>query len=1843
MSPKNTANSQPDFAFPQQVIKDADKMLEKALKEGDGIAVVDALIRSGLAQTAISPDSLPSVITKIEAVNANETDEVTKALLDLLLANIYGEYYQYNKYNFDARPELANPGDDITLWSGKEFKDKIIALYHHALSYAPALKKARISDYSTIVTCDKTTAIFYPTLYDFASQQAIDGITEVSNDVVEVLSPMFFYDFRIALPNVLAKPSRTAIEIATRRVEESTGAARISALLSRYDLIEGYMVDDDSATNDTITPLMRLYEENKSTPYAVELLLRENLQNLTPEQTVEVYDTLKEFEVSNPTYFRINVVKNAISQLSQPSAVVKSDTYVARGEEFEVSVKLTNVTSTELLVYRVKNPEVVYSSRRYSLEECFPTPVASISLNSDKEIPFSETKEVPLKFNDYGVYVMTTSISQNDRSRRLYPIYCSDIALIDTEDKTSLRVYAVDGRTGTPLSGVSITSYEESRGNLNKLRTHVTDAAGRANLNRGNIFNIFIQAQKGTDSYAPCLSEYKHNVRKSDTITTAFMRTSLAIYHPGDTLDFVAVVYDYFGENRRLVKNAEFKATLRNPNNESVDTINVVTDNFGRASGQFILPEEGLTGEYTIVLSLQEFNLLRQIREVFVARHTVMVSDYKLHTYEAKVDSVAIDEASGTVVVCGKAMTYSGFPVGNASVDATLSGARYAWMWNYDTIKYYTDKLSTDADGVFRWELSKEVLDASPFRGGRYEVSFILTSPSGENQSCKDAFSLSKKSKISMGGTDWLPAIKDAHLNINALNPLGSPVDATLRMAFKDEAGGEYVVAGISREGVATVDLSSLRTGTYQLAVTPLDIDADKIETKVIVYNANDSACPTKEGIWAPTTAIKAKGINRKAEILYGVPVDKSHVLMTIYKGNIVIAQKWIVSQKGMNRLSVAVPDSISKMKVRLSTVNNFNEWEQTFTVSEDNPDAMLKVKIERMRDCMTPLADETITIKVTNAAGTGVGAAIIMDMYSKALDKLAMQSWGFYPESSYERSVTSGNNFIAPFSNNFTLSTKLLTEIPVATPAFNYYGLSWIPNNKVYYSLGRPMLMSKSSSIVEEEGMISADEVKNTDSFNAGNGVDESSEVAVDNAEGNQYRPAEVPLAFFAPMLTTDDSGNLTYSFVVPNANTTWVLNALAYNEELATALDVKEVISAKPVMVEPNMPRFLRTGDEADIRAIVMNATDSIAFVTTTFEIVDTATGSVIKTQSVNSEIEARGSETVKFTLSAPATAGAMMVRIKSSTDVYSDGVMNLLPILSSSQPVIDSTTFYLTPDQKQLVQEVPKGTADSSVTLSFSENPTWEVVSALPGLRADNATTSLAASAQIFAAAISEYVMTLNPSIEPALKEWLASADDSKMLSKLNQNEELKQLVLASTPWVEDAQSDVERITRLALLFDRKDIDRNIKSAIKKLEKMQRSGGGWSWTDSYDDPSEWVTMLILNNFAELRQLNCCPEELDKMISKALGYIDSEIVKSHAKYPKGDYSYYAYIRSLYPEVPMSVAAQKVYDEVVQCTLKNWKKSGTAEKAADALLLYRSNYQNVARQILESLREYATSTPQLGMWWDSVDGSSWHSLTQVGQTAFILQAFNTIDPGCADVDKIRQWLILNKIVQDWGTSVDASATVAAILQCGTSWLNRPGEAEITIAGKPVEIDRIDKLTGQVVTSITGASGELKIERSAEGPAWGAVITQSDRIMKDVKAHSIPELSIDKQLLVRTDEGWAPTDTMVVGQVVKVRLVMTANRDMSYVTVVDNRAATFEPVVQTPRPVYCDGLVFYLENRDAATNLFIDIMPKGQYVVEYEVYVNNAGEYSSGIATIQSQYTPEMTAHSSGTALKVAD
>lgn len=1837
----NADNNAPDFAYPKQVSSQARTQLSKALADGDGQSAIDALIKYGIAQTSISSDNFPEVLTKVNDVIRNEKNPVTRSMLNLLLADMYKAYYENNRWNIDRRTTLASE-TDFTLWSGEQFKEKISELVDVALADSSALIAARVADYPTIILSDPDSGIFFPTLYDFACSKSISILSDISQE--SAILPVRALYTTFVIPTMVGRENRDIIEIADRWIEanRSTEAPLIKAIMTRFLYVQQLLIDDNDG--EVADMALKLYREHSSNPYAIELLLIVSRGELSAGQKSTFYKIYTDFAAAHPDYPLINAVKNEIADLSQQTARISVASQVAKGVPFKIKVSTNNMNEVIVNIYRVKDG---ITSDRISKNSLNPTPYATLTAEFEGTVPFSGETAIEAVINDYGRYIAVTSL--DDLDRYFYnDIVCSDLAVINNALFKDMTAWVLNPVSGHPVKGADVRL--ESNGKRIEGSSKLTsDADGAVKIPyQRNYFSI--KATKGVDRYGRADGAYFNDHYDSKPNHTAFIRTDLPLYHPGDSASIVAVVYNYQGSIRHPDKQMKCRLLVRDANNQVVDTLDVTTDDFGRATASIRLPKEGLTGYYSIIA---------QSDGKYIGSERFMVSDYKLPTYEVTLDKPRA--ASDSVIISGRAMTYSGFPVQNAKVAVKLSGFTGFFWGRTREIGFYSDTIATADDGRFELAITPRILETTPFPEGFVSADITVTSPSGENRMADTSFALGKQYSIMAFADGTLRAVNDARINVSVRNFINEEVPHSVTLTFTRD-GKSVSFDAVASGGFAAVDLSSLHSGTYTLEISAPGTDAEP-ETigSVVVYNSADVNSPSDEPLWVLNRDIDLTADKRRAEIVYGITGTDVRVMLTVSTPDRIVERRWLRPSEGINRLAIDMPENAKSASVNLTTLRDFNTYNQNISLNLTSPSDRLKVSIEHMRDHVTPLSEETITVCVSDGSGKGLQSAVILDMYSKALNAIEQQSWRFDPTWGYIPSLNLSYFYSGSFWFNYSSRIQSLEVPAIVAPDFNMYGQDFFSSNDrlLLYSaatVGSAPLRIRGSvkqaaklegaanGIMVEEEMAAAD-------FFADEGASLSEVVTVSEhaqeidvkKKEKQIRPSEIALGFFAPKLTTDSDGKLTYSFTVPNANTTWALYALAYNSDILTDLITAEIVSSKPVMVEPNMPRFVRQGDRIDVRASVMNATDSVKSVVTTFEILNPADMSAVRCDRVNSEIAAGGSEIVVFPLIVEAETTNLLIRIKTTDGNYTDGVQTLLPVLAASQPVLDSETFYLPVEQKKFEMPVPDRKAEDATTIvSFCENPTWEVVSALPGLRADDMNTSLSASAKIFSAAVAGYVMDLNPAVEQGLRQWLESAkDEGTLLSMLNRNEDLKQLALSSTPWMQQAESDNERLTRLALLFDRKEITDAIASGSASLEKMQTASGGFCWTTSYPEPSEWVTILILNNFAELRQLGCFPENLNQMVKKAWKYIDSEVAKDYAKYPNGDYFFYTYVRSLYPEINMPTGAAKAYNATVKAVRKNWKSYRTAQKAAAALILYRTGNPNEAANVLKSLREFATVSPQLGMWWDSVDSSTWWSLYRTGQTAFILEAFNTIEPGCADIDRIRQWLILNKTVQDWGTSVNASACVAAILRCGSNWLYKPGNVEIAVGGKELKPTKVDSLTGSFHITVVNPSGNLTINRNNEGPAWGAVMTRSTQIMTDIKAHSLPELSIEKQILVNEGGKWVDADSLTIGQTAKIRLIINSMRDMDYVTVVDNRAATMEPVVQTPRPVYCDGLVFYLENRDAATNLFTSRLTKGQYIIEYEMFVNNAGVYSSGIATVQSQYTPEMTAHSAGRQLHV--
>lgn len=875
------------------------------------------------------------------------------------------------------------------------------------------------------------------------------------------------------------------------------------------------------------------------------------------------------------------------------------------------------------------------------------------------------------------------------------------------------------------------------------------------------------------------------------------------------------------------------------------------------------------------------------------------------------------------------------------------------------------------------------------------------------------------------------------------------------------------------------------------------------------------------------------------------------------------------------------------------------------------------------------------------------------MDMYNSALDALRSDSWNYIKRHDYiyKTNVTLVGEGSYSYRIQPPYATALCTSY--STPRFKLYGYPLFNNYRTNFALNRMMLKSASSGAMDvvdysiptaaNEETLSLDEIATTPGFDIKGEQQEST----NHNPVFEYRESEIPLAFYKPTLSTDSEGRLSVSFRVPNANTTWKLRALAFTDSLLTDLYSANIIANKPVMVQPNLPRFVRTGDSIEINALVMNNSDNEEGISTIIELFNPTNEKIIADTTICQRVKANNTATASIRFLAPEDMTFVGYRVKSSSATFADGEQAIIPILQSTTPVIETLPFYISPDSTNFNIRLPETGDEANVTLQYCDNPTWLAVTALPGLRSGQMSTPADASNAIFSAAVAEGLLKDYPAIDEALRQWTSSDhSDSTFVSMLQRNSDLKTILLQATPWMVDAMNDTERMQRLALLFDKKEISEVYSAAIGLLKKLQRNNGGWAWINQYETPSQWATEDALYTFGYLNQLGYMPKdkELAKMIEQALDWDQKEVVKQYRKYPSSSFRKFLIIRNQWPSFTPSAEGKRIISNEIQKIVKNWKKYSVGDKAVAARLLYNNGYKQLSRTVLASLKEYAECSATKGMWWPSLGDSFGGSLTQLGVASDALLTLYTIEPHSTDIDLIRQWLILQKEAQNWGSGSMTTQIIAAIIKTSPKWLNKASEVSIDIDGRPIGFSYNDSLIGDFrknITDMNPSGATLTINKSTGTPSWGAVYSRSIKKMDTVEPSSCEALSIEKQYFKADGTKWIKSSDFKVGDRVKVQLLIHATRDMQYMAITDDRAACLEPIEQLPAPIYSEGLYFYRENRDASTNIFVTNMPKGTYMLEYELWVNNAGEFSSGIATIQSQYAPELSAHSSGTIINV--
>lgn len=1845
----------PDFAFPDKVASNADGQLTRALDAGDGRGVVSALVKYALARNAVSPSLLPPVIARIDSVAAAEDDACVSSLLYLLEARIYDGLYSRDKWRYDSREiPVDSLSADYTEWSGEQFRIRIGSLLDQAVGHRDELLASPLKDWESIITGNEYSYIFYPSLYDLVAYSAIDMYRSMAR--TESILPVRFLKPTLVLQPIpliarVDSYSRKAHELAVELSEVHAGrpAAEIMARLKAVECMSALTVDsEDDDAYDVDDTYMALYREYAGTEWSVEALIACDYG-----WNKEYVDALRSAVGKYPEYFRINKLKARLARIEQPSLSYSIGTDCTPGVPFKVKTTLSNARHGAIMVYR--DPSGM-KSKKSNLRITDDVRKSAIKFDVNtlmRPMPFSNDTVLEVRLDKPGQYFVWAEVDGGKPVKDTYDLLiCSDLAPMAVGFDGVVYPYAVNSATGKPMAGVTISSRPYNRDSFRQLG--VTDNNGAVPGVTGN-YERFFMLTKGDQSVTfdgPWSYHHDAGDRWENQVN---FYTSLPLYHHGDSVEWAVVAYRSLNGRHEVAENKRLTIKIFDANDTKVDSVVVTTDDMGRARGVTRLPGDGLSGRYSArVFSGSDV----------CGWGSFMVNDYKLPTFKVEVTDVRRSaNPDSCIVVSCKAQTFSGFPVSDAKVAMELGDLPRYWWGGTSLQKFWAADSVTAADGTLTVVLSKELLDLSPNGSGRYRLTLNVTSAGGETRSCSQVLSTGKPYSI-MGDIDSDIEMKSpVNIGVKVYDAMGNEMSIPLKFTVMDDS----VKVGEIVDGKLPARLSP---GTYDIVVAPVNPDlADPQTIENVTFYRTTGPAPVEVPIYVPVERYEADGDN--VDVLIGSGADDVNVLTIITVDDKLVSRKWFSPSKGMQKYRVDVPADCSRVKVMFVSVKDNRQYSSTITVVNQRSVRTMNIVMESFRDKVVPGTPETITLKV-NTNDLPSRAAVMMLMESQAILGLQEHTLGMYMDSPWTPELSVSNMWRS-------LSRTVYGSLPdykwpsIDMPALDLYGYTFGSSyNRNIRIRGRRAVANltavreqKEAVAVEEvameaeceaapvmmSGMVAG--VAMADDADSGNSLDEvvvtgygakksamTGSVSVGREDTFSYRPSEIPSAFFAPMLSTDSAGVVSYTYTVPDANTTWALKALAYTPDMLSATLQRTVISSRPVMVQATLPRFMRYGDKAVLRSTVMNATDSVQTVTTTVSMLDATDMSVIDSYVQTDILPAAGSAVVRLGYEAPCEGQAVIYRVKAQAGDYSDGEQLMLPLLPASQPVVTSTPIFMSPDSATCEFDIPAQGAGNRSSLYMYDNPLWEVVTALPSLREDAATTSTGAMNDIYVASIARGVMDKNPELKKALAEWLDSdRSDATMKSMLSRNDQLKQLALDATPWVRDAMNDNERLSALALILDDRNTEASIKRGVRTLKKLSMADGGLAWCTGFGRSSLWATYRVLAQVASLRERGYMPSDgtLEGIVRDAVRYIDKDIAE-RLKDDKGngDYTEYSYIRSIVQGATPSAASKKAISITVNNILKRWTGESPSAKATDAVILYHNGYPSMARKLVASIKAYSMHDLTRGTWWES---------TGVNVAADILYAIETVTPGDRElIQSVAQWLIMSKTNQAWDCGAATSATIDALL--GAIDVDRAvrGQVSVTIDGKPVISDspQFPGMTVADISSLVDTKGiTIGITKDTGLAAMGSVITRSIRPMGEIEARGHQSVSIGKRVNVVKGTAVENASQLAVGDRVRVQLVIKVTDDLDYVTIVDRRAACLEPVQQLSGYTSKDGMWFYREVTDSETRMYVEHLRRGTYVIDTDMNIVAEGCFTSGVATLQSQINPGVAANSSASPLTV--
>ncbi|MDR2627017.1 MAG: hypothetical protein LBC40_03170, partial [Dysgonamonadaceae bacterium] len=1089
-----------------------------------------------------------------------------------------------------------------------------------------------------------------------------------------------------------------------------------------------------------------------------------------------------------------------------------------------------------------------------------------------------------------------------------------------------------------------------------------------------------------------------------------------------------------------------------------------------------------------------------------------------------------------------------------------------------------------------------------------------------------------------------------------------------------------------TRDSLRLTGFRKMPSGKYRLFLQTKDDKGREIIEKqdFMLYSFQDKRPPVVQYEWlvAENTTC-APGEN--VEILYGSSAENAYVLFELYQNGKNLERKRFVLNNENKKLIIPFKASYGNgVSVTFTFIKDAQLFTEALIINRKQEDKSLRLKMDVFRNKLLPGQTEEWKLSVRDAHGKPVPSEVLANMYDFSLDKIYRNDWYFYPASIFYRNDPPVFYADGAFMNgtaSFYIDKKSVDVPEFAFDAFNWFGLDF--HSKMLYSLRSSVSMDNAAGAflvrgnapVQKENLTEVVMHVSEETARQDNATKHASQEPEMTPEPVLIRGNFNETAFFYPQLRTNDAGETVIAFTVPESNTAWKFRTLAHTKDAGYGSLTEQVVTRKPLMVAPNMPRFVRWGDNITLTTNISNASDSLQSGKIQIELLDPQTEKplIIPAENIRAfSIEKGQTAAISWSFHIPGKIDLLTCKIIARSEHFSDGEQHILPVLPNRLQVTESLPLPISgKGDKQftfdkLLHDTSTTAENYRLTLEFASNPAWYAIQALHAMGTPQDESVISWFSAYYTNSLATSIANRTPKIKQIIDSWNRQTGTvDTFRSNLEKNPELKTVLSEETPWVLDASNETEQKQRLSLLFDANRNRYLVSEAVGKLKEIQLEDGGWSWFKGMYSTIP-VTHWILYGLGQLERLNALQQQdiTGEIQRKALSFIDREFKKSFENLKKSNPNYaklqiignyaleYLYVRSFYPDISPEGTEEALafYLDLID---KYWSKTGNLyQRALAAMILQRNGRAATAAKIAQSLREHATRKPETGMYWANNSPHCFYFQSAVSVHTFIMQALTETGVSQEDTDAMKLWLLKQKQTQRWESTPATVNAIYALLNTGSDWLNSEGQTDIRLGKQTIRTDNGEAGTGYIkkvfhASEIQPDMGNIAVSKHDDGPAYGALYRQYYEDMDKI-TQAGNNLRIDKKLFVEkiseTNRIIVPatdSEPVSVGDKVIVRLTVRVDNDMEYLALKDVRAACFEPVEQVSGIQWKESVAYYRTNRDASTCFYFDHLPKGTHVFEYALYATRPGEYFGGITTIQCLYAPEFTAHTEGRKLRV--